>query len=87
MAARGRYRPLYRHLAGMDGEEWRASFADVEAVIGVALPATARRHRAWWANDFGKSQGRAWLDAGWRTGQVDMEGETLRFRRVGEPEG
>lgn len=85
MEFRGRkYRKLYTHLCDMTAQEWRASFSDVETVIGDTLPPSARRHRAWWSNHSGDNmlrQARAWIAAGWETADVDMDAETLLFRR------
>ena len=84
MAMRGKYRRLYAHLCGLRFQEWHASFAEVEAVLGFELPLSARMHRPWWANQSrgnGHSHALAWTMAGWKTVQVDMEAETLLFRR------
>ena len=82
MEYKGRkYRKLYAHLCSLPSREWEASFADVETLIGDNLPASARGYQAWWANDATHSQGTAWLAAGWETAQVDMDAETLLFRR------
>ena len=84
MATRGKYRRLYAHFCGLRSQEWSASFVEVEAVISFHLPASARLHRAWWANQSrgnGHSHTLAWTMAGWETAQVDMEAETLLFRR------
>ncbi len=83
-AARGKYAPLYRHLSEMAGPDWRASFAEVEAVLGFRLPDSARLHRPWWANSAkgnGHSHALAWQAAGWKTGEVDLDAETLVFAR------
>lgn len=81
-AYRGRkYRKLHSHLCGLSTGEWKASFADVEAIIGDKLPQSARTHRAWWANDASHTHGRAWLTAGWKTEQVNIDSELLLFRR------
>ena len=81
-----KYRKLYTHLCDLTAQEWRASFSDVETVIGDTLPPSARRHRAWWSNHSGDNilrQARAWLAAGWETADVDIDAETLLFRREG----
>ncbi|MCY3830879.1 MAG: hypothetical protein OXF89_17280 [Rhodospirillaceae bacterium] len=83
-AARGKYAPLYRHLLSMAGPDWRASFAEVEAVLGFRLPDSARLHRPWWANSAkgnGHSHALAWQAAGWKTGEIDLDAETLLFAR------
>ena len=88
-AARGKYAPLYRHLTANCGEEWYASFAEVEKVLGFRLPDSAYLYPAWWSNGH-HSQALAWRAAGWRTHSVDPEEETLVFARtepalIGEP--
>lgn len=89
MEFRGRkYRKLYAHLCDLTAQEWRAAFSDVETVIGDTLPPSARRHRAWWSNHSGDNilrQARAWIAAGWETVDVDMNAETLLFRREDFP--
>ena len=82
MEYKGRkYRKLYAHLVSLSSQEWKASFADIEVIIGDNLPASAWNYQAWWANDVTHSQGAAWLAAGWETAQVNMDAETLLFRR------
>lgn len=76
-----KYRKLYSHLCGLTTGEWRATFSDIEAIVGDKLKPSARRHRASWANDNTQSFARAWLAAGWKTADVNMGAETLLFRR------
>ncbi len=77
----GKYEPLQRHLMGLRVGTWRASFDEVEAILGFPLPRSAFRYPAWWSNDAtGHSHSRAWLDAGWKTESVDIEGRALTFR-------
>ena len=70
-AMAGKYGRLCEHLRALQETEWRASFAEIEEVLGLDLPASARSHAAWWSNDDGHSQARAWLDAGFRTSELD----------------
>jgi hypothetical protein len=59
------------------------TFRQVESVIGGPLPASARKHRPWWANDArGHAHADAWLGEGYRTEAVDMQGEKLVFVRA-----
>ena len=80
---RGKYAPLFRHLSALDHAVWAATFEEVEAVLGFALPPSARKHRAWWANeeDGSHSHARAWQMAGWQTNAVDLAAGTLVFAR------
>ena len=85
MVLRGKYQRLYTYLRGRQVDEWRTSFGEIEAVIGFDLPASARLHRPWWGNQKrgnGHSHALAWSIAGWETAEVDMDAETLLFRRT-----
>ncbi|MDZ7731778.1 MAG: hypothetical protein U5R31_00510 [Acidimicrobiia bacterium] len=78
----GRYRPLYEFLVRRDDHHVSLRFAELERILGASLPASARRHRPWWANTAGShSQARAWLEAGWSVDMVDLNGGRVAFRR------
>ncbi len=84
MVIRGKYQRLYTYLSGIQAQEWRTSFGEIESIIGFGLPASARLHRPWWANQSsgnGHSHALAWSVAGWETADVDMDAETLLLRR------
>ena len=77
-----KYEPLNQHLNTLSGEYVHMSFRKIEKVLGFGLAKSAYRHRPWWSNNPHNSViTRAWLDAGYRTEQVDMKGEKLVFRR------
>lgn len=86
VAARGKYAALFRHLAALDAQQWRATFRDVETILGFSLPNSARIHRPWWSNQAsgGHSHALAWYAAGWRTSAVDLAAEALVFERIEE---
>ena len=44
-----KYQPLSERLAGHSGDEWRASYAEIEKLLGFPLPKAARSGQAWWA--------------------------------------
>ncbi len=77
------YQPLADFLAARKGDLWEASFADVESTLGRALPQSAYRHQAWWANQTGAghSQTYGWRSAGWRTTRLNLEGRRVTFER------
>lgn len=84
-AGRCKYQRLYAHLCGLQVQEWKTSFSEIEGILGFLLPNAARDFRPWWANqrDFsGRAQALAWTAAGWKTAQVDMVAETLVFKRI-----
>ena len=78
-----KYAPLEQFLRGQQTQQIPMTFAEIERVIGAPLPASARNHRAWWSNNPSNSViTEAWLNAGYRTEQVDMEEGKLTFRRT-----
>jgi len=85
-----KYEPLQRFLASQHADEVPMTFADIERVLGASLPHSAAAHRPWWANETrGHVHAKAWLNAGYETANVDMEGKRLVFRRIrlGVPDG
>ena len=87
LACSGKYDPLAYHLNGLTGDEWRASFREIEAVPGFTLPRSARVYQAWWANKRNPSQSQklAWTKAGWEVSTVTPMAGQVAFRRVGRP--
>ncbi len=84
LAKRSKYGALYNHLRQIETDVWATTFGEIEAILGFPLPASARLHRPWWGNqknNNGHSQALAWSTAGWNTANVDLENETLFFRR------
>ena len=79
-----KYEPLHAYLAGLDDDRWRASFADVETILGFPLPDSARTHAAWWSNSKQSSAAAwVWLDQGWRTEKLDLVAGRVTFWRGG----
>jgi hypothetical protein len=79
----GKYEPLTKFLRNQAVNEVQMTFAQIERVIDANLPPKAQKHRAWWSNSPSNSvMTKAWLDAGFRSEQVDMQGRKLVFRRV-----
>ena len=72
--------------AGAAKSPLQLSFDQIERIIRAPLPDSARRYQAWWANQSGKghSQAFSWACAGWRTSELDLEGETVTFRYIAE---
>lgn len=77
-----KFEGLADHLADLERARWTATFAELEDMLGHSLPASAERHRAWWANTVrGHSHARAWLDAGFVVEHVDLGGGRVVFAR------
>jgi hypothetical protein len=81
-----KYHPLTEHLRAQRTNQVWMSFAEIERVIGRNLPLSAASHRAWWSNNASNNvMTKAWLDAGFKSEQVDVPGRRLAFRRVSDP--
>jgi hypothetical protein len=78
-----RYQPLADFLSAQKGREWEATFADIEKRLGFALPRSAYKYPAWWANQNGEghSQTKGWRSVGWRTARLDLERRRVTFER------
>ena len=74
-----KYKPLSDRLSAHGADEWRASFAEIEEVLGFPLPKSARQGAAWWSEDR-----RNWREQGWRADDIDHAGGYVTFKRDGQ---
>ncbi len=89
MPTRGprKYDPLAAYLAGLAADEVMLTFAEIEAILGTALPPSARA-MPFWVNATDRSrrpaQARAWRRAGWQAAHIDLRDDppTVTFARV-----
>ncbi|MDO8108292.1 hypothetical protein Q6348_13915 [Isoptericola sp. b441] len=58
------------------------AFSDVEDVLGLPLPPSARNHLPHWYGYEGTALGRAIRDAGWRASGVNLTAERVTFVRA-----
>lgn len=78
-----KYDALGAYLHKQSFSEVPMTFAEIETVTGTKLPPKAQHHRAWWSNNPSNNvMTKVWLNAGYETAQVDMEGRKLVFRRL-----
>lgn len=81
-----KYEPLTRYLQSVPGQKHHLTFEQVENIIVGKLPPSAYKYRAWWSNNpQGHVMAQAWVNAGWESSDVDMEGRKLVFRRINHP--
>jgi hypothetical protein len=76
-----KYEPLRRYLAALPGERVTLRFAEVEAIVGAPLPASAGGQH-WWTNYPRPARLRGWGAAGWRVAHVDAFQRLVTFVRV-----
>lgn len=80
-----KYIPLRTLLQASNSDSIHISFLELEGILGFGLPPSARTRRAWCGNEstpHGHTHCRAWLDAGYKAHDVDLERHTLTFKRV-----
>lgn len=82
LSHQGKYRQLAAWLSNQEVDVVRASFGEVEEVIGLPLPPSSRNHVPHWHSYGGSAVARAIIDAGWRARDVNLTAETVRFQRV-----
>jgi hypothetical protein len=78
------YAPLSEYLSGRFADAIVLTFAQVEDLLGFALPAVARVRMDWWSNenqdDEPAPQRDAWTRAN-RTATANLFARTVRFDR------
>jgi hypothetical protein len=78
----GKYDRLKSYLRAQSTSRLPMTFSEIEKIVGSRLPRSAKLYRTWWSNDGSHHvQANAWLGAGYRTEQVDMETTRLVFVR------
>lgn len=77
-----KYTPLGDFLASVETSEVPLTFAEIEHIVGTALPASSK-YPAWWSNNSSNNvMTEVWLKAGFQTERVDVSGRKLVFRRA-----
>lgn len=83
MKAGSKYFPLYEFLQTHDGAPVSLTLAEIEQLLGTALPGSARKRPGWWSNrTSGAVQASAWMDAGYHVVAADLTAELIRFEKA-----
>jgi hypothetical protein len=67
-----KYAPLARYLAALPRDEVRLTLPEIEQIIGVPLPASARQPSFWTNRGTGLFGVRPWVWAGWRMARTHL---------------
>lgn len=79
-----KYESLGKFLKSQHSDCVPMTFRQIEAVTGTRLP-SSKRYAAWWSNNTSNNvMTKIWLEAGFRTEQVDIAAGKLVFRRTGQ---
>lgn len=76
-----KYIGLKNYLKDKNNKTVIMSFAEIETQIGETLPASAYKHRAFWANSRTHSVAFGWLDAGYKMVGVDFKAKYVTFAK------
>jgi hypothetical protein len=78
------YRSLHKYLDSRYTDTVVLRFAEIEDLLGFALPHRARLRQDWWANADSdgepSTQARSWVHAS-RTARVNLAAQTVVFER------
>ncbi|MBE9155298.1 helix-turn-helix transcriptional regulator [Nodosilinea sp. LEGE 06152] len=79
-----KYHPLHDHLKHSDQTEVVLTFAEVEALLGSALPHSAVERKNWWSNRETPAalQSSAWVRAGYHVHAIDIDSKVVTFCKV-----
>lgn len=84
MTPTSKYYPLYDYLRQQDTDLVSLTIADVHNLLGGQLPPSARTQRAWWSNRRTSAvQSAAWLSAGYRVDELELNTGLIVFRKQG----
>jgi len=83
-AMSGKYLSLHKYLVGRYADTVVLTFAQIEDLLGFALPDLARRHVEWWTapdpNSDGPTYSDSWILAS-RTAWPNLPARTVMFER------
>lgn len=57
------------------------TFDEVKKINGGYLPESAYKHQAWWSNSKSHSEAYGWLNAGYKTSEVNLVAQHVIFQR------
>ncbi|TDO30978.1 uncharacterized protein DUF1524 [Kribbella sp. VKM Ac-2527] len=77
----GKYQALWRWLDDNSADEVRLTFDEVEQILGLPLPPSARDYQTHWKGYSGTALGRAIRDAGWRAVTVGLNEQRVVLQR------
>lgn len=76
-----KYQPLQEYLFTSGKEVLHLSFSEIEKILDSALPESAYKHPALWANTYSHPIAVAWLNAGYRAEQLNLAENSIVFRK------
>jgi hypothetical protein len=78
--ASNKYNALEEYLKLSKRNTEILTYMQIEKIIREALPESAYKYKAWWANE-GHAHANLWLNTGWRVDEIELK-KFVRFKRV-----
>ncbi|MCP4360319.1 MAG: helix-turn-helix transcriptional regulator [Chloroflexi bacterium] len=84
MNQNSKYYPLYQFFQQSSEDVILLTVGDVNSLLDGNLPTSARSQRAWWSNRrTAVAQSAAWINAGYRVDELNLEVGQITFRKEG----
>ena len=82
----GKYTPLEKHLRELPESQREVTlrFDQIEGILNNKLPSSAYEDRRWWDHEKEGNHinARAWANAGWEVGSLDVNMKWVKFVRA-----
>jgi hypothetical protein len=82
MARGDKFLELTKYLENTGSNHIKLSFGEIEEIIGFKLCKSAYSYSVYWANTESHSIYFAWKNAEYETEQLDIEAQTIVFRKI-----
>ena len=77
-----KFENLYDFFAEVNRDQIILTFSEIEKILGFPLSPSAREVKQYWSNSDSHSIAQCWLRYGYKTYAVDLETETVSFRKL-----
>lgn len=78
------YIGITKYLEKQNVDVLTLSFEDIKKINNKYLPSSAYKHPAWWANTDSHSQAFGWMNAGYKTVEVNLEKQCVTLKKCSE---
>ena len=76
-----KYQKLTEYLKNCKQKEICLTLAEIQAILGFSLDASAFLYREFWANCTASTKAYSWMEAGYEITEIDLKAGTLLFKQ------
>jgi DNA-binding transcriptional regulator YiaG len=77
----GKYQALFEYLSTCGKDNVTLSLKEIENLLHDSLPESAHQRRDWWSNRRQAFQATAWVKAGYKATDIDLQNGQITFTR------